>query len=260
VFSVSDFRDRVAIVTGAASGIGRASVERILERGGRVVAVDLDGEKLAWASDRRDAICVAGDVSDAATNAAMVDAAVARFGRLDVVVLNAGLPAQGTLDGLSLDVFERVLDVNLRGCVLGLRAALPALRAAGGGSVVMTASVSGLGGDPGLWAYNTAKGAVVNLVRSASLELARERIRVNCVCPGPIRTGMTAPLVAVPRAYEMLRGQIPLQRWGEPGEVAEAICFLASPAASFITGAILPVDGGITASTGQFAPPQRSEA
>jgi NAD(P)-dependent dehydrogenase (short-subunit alcohol dehydrogenase family) len=256
---MSAFRGSVAIVTGAASGIGRACVERIVARGGRAVAVDLDKDKLGWAGGRDDVVCVAGDVSVEATNAGMVEAALRAFGRLDVVVLNAGLPAQGTLDGLPLDVFERVLDVNLRGCVLGLREALPALREAGGGSVVMTASVSGLGGDPGLWAYNTAKGAVVNLVRAASLELARERIRVNCVCPGPIRTGMTEPLIAAaPQVYDTLRGHIPMQRWGEAGEVAEAICFLASPEASFITGAILPVDGGITASSGQFAPP-RSE-
>lgn len=249
------FQGRVAIVTGAASGIGRATVELILERGGRVVAVDLDGDKLDWLGDRPGAVAQAGDVSRQDVNAAMVDAAIGAFGRLDVLVLNAGLPAPGTLDGLSLDVFERVLDVNLRGCVLGLRAALPALRCAGGGSVVMTASVSGLGGDPGMWAYNTAKGAVVNLVRAASLELACEKIRVNCVCPGPIRTGMTTPLiVGLPGFEESLRSHIPLQRWGEAGEVAEAICFLASDAASFITGAILPVDGGITASSGQFAP------
>jgi meso-butanediol dehydrogenase/(S,S)-butanediol dehydrogenase/diacetyl reductase len=242
-------------VTGAASGIGRATVERIIERGGRAVAVDLDKDKLGWLTGREGVVAVSGDISQLTTNAEMVDAAKSSFGRLDVVVLNAGLPAQGTIDGLSLDVFERVLDVNLRGCVLGLRAALPALREAGGGSVVMTASVSGLGGDPGLWAYNTAKGAVVNFVRTAALELARDGIRVNCICPGPIRTGMTEPIIAAaPRVYETLRSQIPLQRWGEPGEVAEAICFLASSAASFITGAILPVDGGITASSGQFAP------
>ena len=123
----------------------------------------------------------------------------------------------------------------------------------------MTASVSGLGGDPNMWAYNSAKGGAVNLVRSAAIELAAQEIRVNAVCPGPIRTGMTAPIHAqAPAIAETLRRHIPLQRWGEPEEVAAVIAFLISPEASFVTGAIIPVDGGVTANTGQFLPPEKS--
>ena len=146
----------------------------------------------------------------------------------------------------------------MKGVVLGLRAALPALRRSSAAAVVATASVSGLGGDPGLWAYNTAKGGVVNFVRSAAIELGSQGIRVNGVCPGPTRTGMTKGIEQIPELHEALRAQIPLQRWGEADEVAAVICFLASEDASFVNGVLIPVDGGVTASTGQFAPPPRS--
>jgi meso-butanediol dehydrogenase/(S,S)-butanediol dehydrogenase/diacetyl reductase len=250
--------ERVAIVTGAASGIGRAAVDQLVGEGGRVVAVDLDESALAELAAEGSVVTCPGDVSLAETNKAMVSAAMDAFGRVDTLILNAGLPSTGSILDLPLETFERVLDVNLRGVVLGLRAALPELTRSTAPAVVATASVSGLGGDPGMWAYNTAKGAVVNFVRSAAIELASQGVRVNAVCPGPIRTGMTRPITdAAPQVAAMLERNIPLQRWGEASEVAAVICFLASPAASFVTGAILPVDGGITANTAQFQPPQR---
>ncbi len=248
---VRDNRGRTVVVTGAAGGIGRATVSLLHAQGANVVAVDLTDDGLEWARELPGVLRIPGSVGESSTNAAMVSAAVEAFGRLDAVALNAGILVSGDIRSGTMDDYDRVMDINVRAVVLGLKAAIEAM-ADTGGSIVVTGSVSGLAGDSGIFAYNTSKGAVVNLARAAALDVAHLGIRVNAVCPGPIRTNMTAHTEG--RSIEKaMAARLPLTRFGEPREVAEAIAFLASPASSFITGAALPVDGGVTAGTGQWA-------
>ncbi len=245
-------------VTGAASGIGRATAELLVEQGGKVLATDVAEEGLAWAAGVNDIETLTCDVTDPTANEAAVAAAVERFGKLTGAALNAGITGAVPIDDpTGIDLLRANLEVNLVGVVHGIRAALPALRANAGGALTVTASTSGIGGDPAMWAYNAAKGGVVNLVRSVAVELGHEGVRINAVAPGPTETGMTQGLLAdgPNPASESLRQRIPLKRWGKAAEPAAAHCFLLSDGASFITGTILPVDGGVTANTGQFAPP-----
>lgn len=245
---------RVTIVTGGASGIGLATVGLLLARGDGVVVVDTDGDRLEAMRSLERVEVVIGDVTDTSVNEQAVATAESAFGRLDAIVLNAGTAVTGDLVHLPLDAFDRCLEVNLRAVLLGIRAAVPALRRSHGGRVVVTASTSGLNADPGMWPYNAAKAGVINLAKGAALDLAADAITVNVVCPGPTITSMTRSLAEIPAIHDSLRGAIPLQRWGQPEEVAHVITFLTSLESSFVTGAVIPVDGGISCSTGQFAP------
>ncbi|MFF2554826.1 SDR family NAD(P)-dependent oxidoreductase [Nocardia sp. NPDC058058] len=239
---------RVAIITGAASGIGRATAQLFAERGEHVVAVDISSHGLKDLGDH--IVTLSGDVSGEEVNYAAVATALERFGRIDTVVLNAGTGGTPPLESPgAIDRADYIFGVNLRGPILGLRAAIPALRQTRG-SAVFTASVAGLRGDPGNWAYNASTGALINLVRAFAIDYAAQGIRVNALAPGLTRTGITANVHENPDLLPAIERRIPLGRFAEPREQAEAIWFLSSPAASYITGTTLVVDGGLDANLG----------
>ena len=243
--------NRVIWVTGAASGIGKAVAEEIVSEGGFVVGSDLATADFSWADDLENVKCLTGSVSDEDHNALAVETAINEFGHLDGAVLNAGMAGRIDLFEGDMGFFDEVMDVNVRAVILGVRECASVMRP--GSAITVTASTSGMRGDPGMWVYNTSKAAVINLVRSTSIDLAAKGIRINAVCPGPTETGMTTRFDGEP--YDNMRRRIPLQRWGNALEVATAHSFLLSSKASFITGAHLPVDGGMSANSGQFTPP-----
>ena len=245
------FAGRVAIVTGGASGIGAATARALAAGGARIVVVDVDRERGQEVAGTAGGTFEAVDVGDAPMLQAMVERTVATLGRLDVLVSNAFATSVGPIERFGLEAWTRTLEVTLTATFTGLRAVTPVMRAQGGGAVVNVASISGLGGDRGLAAYNAAKAGVINLTRTAALELAPAGIRVNAVCPGLIATpALARALRAAPEREARARAAVPVGRFGRPEEVARAILFLASDEASYITGTTLVVDGGLTAGTG----------
>lgn len=250
----------VAIVTGAGAGIGQAAARMLRERGYRVVVADVSPDARAWTAEDPDLLGVTVDVSDEADNARMIATALEHFGRLDALVLNAGIARRTHWEGEdAVDAYDRIMAVNARGVVLGIRHGAPAIEASGGGSIVVIASTSGVRADPERFAYNASKAAAINLARAAALDWAARGVRVNVMAPGPTMTSILQGGRVTPEHLAELSRNIPLQRMGRPEEQAEAICFLASPAASFITGAVLMCDGGVTANAGIFPPPLKEQ-
>ncbi len=240
-----ELEGKVAIVTGGASGIGRATVERFAAEGARVVIADVDaeaGEALA-ASLGDVAAFHQTDITDADQVQALVDATVERFGGLHVMANNAGIAsAMARFLHDDLSDFSRVVEVNVLGVLLGSQRAARHMKDHGGGSIINTSSTAGINAGAGLITYRATKAAVIHASRSIALDLAQYEIRVNCLVPGQIKTAMTS--------YDMdrvMRFTQPLPRQGQPEDVADAALFLASDRSRQITGIVLPVDGGTTA-------------
>ncbi len=242
---------RVAIVTGAASGMGRATAALFADEGAKVAALDISAEPLEAVVGE---IAGAGypvkgwvlDVTDPDAINRVIPEVAAHFGGIDILVNNAGIGAGGPVDGDDYeDKWRLAFDVLVTAHVRIIRAALPHLRLSGGGRIVNIASTEGLGATKFSSPYTAAKTSVIGLTRSLAVEFGTENITVNCVCPGPIRTGMTD---SIPEAdkREYARRRVALKRYADPEEVAHATLSLVLPAATFITGVALPVDGGLT--------------
>ena len=250
----SDYRDKVVIVTGGSYGIGRAAAIGFAQRGAKVVIADID-EPRGEETLRRiresggDAMFVKTDVSSEADVAAMVKKTVETYGRLDCAFNNAGIHKVFTsMLEFSASDWEEMINVNLKSVWLCMKYEIPEMLKTGKGAIVNTSSAAGLVGAPSNPAYPASKHGVVGITKSTALEFARKGIRVNCVCPGPIRTGMNESLAAAnPEMVKAMDQKVPMGRIGEPEEAAAAAIFLCSDEASYITGVVLPVDGGIVA-------------
>lgn len=253
------FAGKVALITGAAGGIGRAAAVRFAAEGADVALVDLADSALdetvkAVSDAGGRSLPIAADVTHAEDVQRYMDKTKRRLGGIDCFFNNAGIEGfVGSLLEYPDDIFDRVIAVNLKGVFLGMKHVIPALLERGGGAVVNTASVAGLRGSGTLFAYVASKHAVVGMTRSAAQELGRRGIRVNAVCPSPIETRMMRALERGinPDAPELVKEQLaqrnPMGRYGEPEEVAAFVAFLCSDDASFINGGIYPIDGGSTA-------------
>lgn len=251
-------QDKVALITGGASGIGLAAARMFLTEGAAVLLIDRDearlreAELLCAGGERVSSVCV--DLKDDAAHEHYVQTALQRHGRIDVALLNAGITGvNAPIEDYPVAVFDEVLAINLRAAWLGLRAVIPVMKAQGAGSIVFTSSIQGLAALPGTTAYTTSKHALVGMMKGAALELAPHGIRVNSVHPAYTSTPMMERIHRdvmpdAPAQFEtLLSASVPMQRYGRADEVARLMLFLASDEASYTTGACYSVDGGMLA-------------
>ncbi|WP_227378559.1 SDR family oxidoreductase [Haladaptatus halobius] len=244
--------DSVAVITGAGSGMGRATARLFAERGADVAVVDLDGDAVTETTsmiedvaDDGSAIPVTADVSDTDDVAAFVERTVEEFGRIDVLHNNAGIPQQSTpVEDVTEEAWDRIQNVNLKSAFLGAKYAVPHMREQGGGVILNTASTAGIRPRTGLSAYCASKGGMITLTKQLAHELAEDGIRVNAICPVATDTDMLPEFAAGDLSVELMRETIPLGRLAEPQDVAHAAAFLASDEAAMVTGTALEVDGG----------------
>ena len=244
---------KVAIVTGAGSGIGRASALRFAEEGARVTCVDISRDAVEATAREigAQAFAVGADVSDASAVRSYTDDTVARWGRLDVAFNNAGVNIPGVFHEVPDEVVDRTLNVNVKGCIYGCRYAIPHMLKGGGGSLINTSSVNGLVAEPFLAIYATSKGAIVMLSKGIALDYAKQNIRCNALCPGwvdtPINYAHAEMLGGLKEVYASIDSFQPIGRPGEPREIANVALFLASDESSFVTGSVIVADGAMTA-------------
>ncbi|MEA3192605.1 MAG: hypothetical protein QOD26_938 [Betaproteobacteria bacterium] len=244
-------QDKVALITGGGSGIGRQAALLFAKEGAQVTVVDLDEKSgRETASMVKDAIFVRADVSKARDCQQMVEAAEKAFGKLNVMFNNAGIMLSKDDDAVSTeeDVWDMTLDVNAKGVFLGCKYGIPALRRAGGGSIINTASfVAKMGAATPQIAYTASKGAVLSMTRELAIIHAREKIRVNALCPGPLKTELLMKFLNTEAKMNRRLVHLPMGRFGEAEEIARAALFLASDESSYVTGSEFMVDGGLTA-------------
>ena len=244
------FTGKVVIITGGASGIGAATASLMASEGAKLVLADINkqsAQDIAGALPH--AVAVACDVSKQDDVSKLIATAIREFGQIDVLFNNAGIGSYGNSAEMSAQQWENVIAVDLHGVFYACHEAIPHMKS--GSCIVNTASISGLFGDYRFAAYNAAKGAVINYTRALAMDHARDGIRVNALCPGLVDTPITADAKDIPGLYEDWTGRIPMGRAAKPEEMAEVVAFLASDAASYMTGSIVVADGGTTACTGQ---------